>query len=327
MNINPNTISSLVNNTTEYLKNDGILDKKELNELKNNILNSDLPNNIKEYVIKFAEKISKESIGVLGFGKGLSNNDISEIKAFADALPETAIVKELQKVVENISIKNNEDKGFFKSIKNALFNPVNKSFPTPNLKSDASKVAIDTSKMSTEEKFSFYENLAKQKGGKINLTPDARNIVSLRVPTTPNANNGKGIYNDKTSVLWVDKNGNKHVEEFLSNVDPSAQYSGNGFRKDSGRIREGCYTYKVSESDKLGGILRPVDGVKVDRFRNGEFQKTSEIKNDFLFHHGGDDNTYSAGCQTFAPNDWEKFWGLVSSGSNSNNIKYTIVNT
>lgn len=327
MNINTNTISSIVNTTTDYLKNDGILDKKELKELKNEILNSDLPNNIKEDVIKFVEKISKESRGILGFGKGLSNNDISQIKAFANSLPENALVKGLQKAIETIIPKNDADKSFFKDIKNAFFNPVNTSFPTPAPKTDASKVAIDTSKMSTEEKFSFYENLAKQKGGKINLTPEARNIVSLRVPTDPNANNGKGIYNDKTAVLWVDKSGNKHVEEFLSNVDPSAQYSGNGFRKDSGRIREGCYTYKVSESDKLGAILKPVDGVRVDRFRDGRFQKTSEIKNDFLFHHGGQDNTYSAGCQTFSPNDWQRFWSVVSSGSNSNNIKYTIVNT
>lgn len=325
INLNSVSLTSIVKETTSAITNDGKIDKNELNSLKNSISKSDLPSFIKEGAIKFISKVSQESNGFLGFGQGLSNKDISQLKAFANTLPKNELVDKLQSSIEALAPQKSDDSNSVQGKKSSWFSPNSQKFPSPN--ANAAKVAIDTSKMSTEEKFSFYENLTKQKGGTLNLKPEARNIVSLRVPTNPDANGGKGIYNDKTAVLWVDKNGKKHVEEFVSNLDPSGQYAGNGFRSDSGRIKSGNYKFEVSKRDNGADCLRPVSTVGVERFRNGEFKSTSERNDHMLFHQGAEGNTQSAGCQTMDPSEWQKFWSAVSGGSNSESINYTIVNT
>lgn len=325
VNLNSTSFSSIIKETTNSISNDGKIDKNELNSLKNNISNSNLPSFVKEGAIKFVEMVSKESTGFLGFGQGLSKSDISQLRSLANSLPNNDLVKELQKAVESLAPEKSVDTSNVQAKKSSWFNPSSQTFPTSN--ANAAKTAIDTSKMSTEQKFDFYEGLSKQKGGTLNLKPEARNIVSLRVPTDPSANGGKGIYNDKTAVLWVDKAGKKHVEEFVSNLDPSAQYAGEGFRSDSGRIKAGNYKFEVSKRDNGSDCLRPVSTVGVDRFQGGQFRATSERNDHMLFHQGADGNTQSAGCQTMAPSEWQKFWSAVSGGSNAQSINYTIVNT
>jgi hypothetical protein len=176
-----------------------------------------------------------------------------------------------------------------------------------------------------EQSFDYFMNLAKQKGAKLDLTPGGqKNILTLRNPTNPNANNGKGIYDDKTVVFWVDKDGNKKVEEFQSNADPSAQYAGkNGFNKNPGRIQEGSYMYKTHTE----GRLAPVEPVKVERFINGKFEETNQEQSDFLIHSGAsENNTGSAGCQTMEPDEFNKFMALLADGSGIKQVSYTIVN-
>jgi hypothetical protein len=176
-----------------------------------------------------------------------------------------------------------------------------------------------------EQSFDHFMNLAKQKGAKLDLTPGGqKNIITLRNPTNPNANDGKGIYDDKTVVFWVDKDGNKKVQEFQSNADPSAQYAGkNGFNKNPGRIQEGSYMYQPHTE----GRLAPVEPVKVERFIDGKFVKTDQEQSDFLIHSGAsENNTGSAGCQTMEPEEFNKFMALLADGTGIKQVSYTIIN-
>lgn len=186
---------------------------------------------------------------------------------------------------------------------------------------------IDISQMSKvdNQSFEYYMNLAQQKGAKLDLTPGGqKNIITFRNPTNPNANNGKGVYDDKTVVFWVDKEGNKRVSEFQSNADPSSQYAGkNGFNKNPGRIQEGSYMYQPDGK----GRLAPVDPVKVERFINGQFVETNQEQSDFLIHSGAsENNTGSAGCQTMDPEEYGKFMALLSENGKIGKVSYTIVN-
>jgi hypothetical protein len=46
-----------------------------------------------------------------------------------------------------------------------------------------------------------------------------------------------------------------------------------------------------------------------------------------LFHRGGDNNTWSAGCQTFrGRRDWDRFWGSLGTAQNQSQYRYVLRN-
>lgn len=207
-----------------------------------------------------------------------------------------------------------------------------------------------TKTMSTEQKYAAYAELVKASGGTFDSSPEARNIVAIRKPdlvTAGSVSNKKGaeghvgVYDDAMAVVWKDKAGKMHVEEFIANTDPAEQYAKkdgadvnhDGVR-DTGRLPQGFYEYGIStrthgKDNVVDNCFRPTKFVEVDRDMNhdGAFNDNTRTsaKNSILIHDGGGNNgTGSAGCQTVKSADWERFWNAASGGSNSTKIGYTL---
>ncbi len=198
-------------------------------------------------------------------------------------------------------------------------------------------IEADTSTMTEAQRFDHYRGLIEQHGGTFNDAPGHRNIVSLRTETDADENGGLGRYDDTTAMLWRDEAGNPHVREFASNTEPSARYRGrqgvdvNGDgRRDQGRMPAGYYEYRTGRSQRLGRVLRPTSDFRVERDTNqdGRFNdgRTSGGGNSMLFHAGGRNMTGSAGCQTLAPDDFNRFWSDLHADGNPGTVGYTLIN-
>lgn len=215
--------------------------------------------------------------------------------------------------------------------------------PPPNAAGSGQKMTLpDTSKMTSTEKYLLYENLAVQRGAaraERELAEGRRIILGIRVITNTHANDGLGLYDDRFVVLLRDTAG-KHAAEFQGNTEPAAFYedvgdartSRNGTavgvdvdgdgRRDLGCIPVGVYTYYKSQSKKFGDVLRSRGAITSLRDSNhdGFFDARDSVHpdlqngldvNDFLFHAGLPDRTGSAGCQTFPPDEYRRFWGVL----------------
>jgi len=196
---------------------------------------------------------------------------------------------------------------------------------------------VDTSKMTEAQKYDHYKGLIEQNGGKFKSGPNERNIISLRTETSTKANGGQGVYDDKTAMLWTDKNGGKHVKEYKSNTEPSSRYEGRygedvnrDGRLDLGRMRPGSYEFRTGSSSTLGNVLRPTKNMTVDRDTNhdGRFNDgaSGSAGQSMLFHAGGNSMTGSAGCQTMPPAEYARFWRDLNANGNPGNIGYTLIN-
>jgi len=184
--------------------------------------------------------------------------------------------------------------------------------------------------------YAYYQDIIQKAGGKFRGGPEERNLLSFRTPTSTKVNGGEGRYDDTTVMLWKDAQGQPHVRTYQSNTDPTSHYEGSygqdanhDGRLDLGRIPPGSYTYYKSHSDHLGNVLRSGSEFAVDRDTNhdGLFNdgaKTSTGGGSMLFHAGGNSMTGSAGCQTFAPADFQKFWKDL--GNYNGPIGFTLVN-
>ncbi len=168
-------------------------------------------------------------------------------------------------------------------------------------------------------------------------------VVALRNPTNTRANGGNGVYDDTIAVVQRQRDGSYTVREFRGNTDPSAQYAYNGRkpmgrdvngdgRVDQGRLQAGSYRFRpdgqflgnqsfratrtqiVERDTNQDGIFDSRDGNRIDRSGAG----TS-----MLIHQGGGNNTWSAGCQTMAPGDFNQFVNLVGG---QREFSYVLVN-
>ncbi len=206
-------------------------------------------------------------------------------------------------------------------------------------------VKVKTDEMTVDQKYDHFKELIQAGGGKFNDAPNARNLVSVRNPSSLDVRDGKGEYNDQMAVVWKDSDGKAHVEEFVGNTDPNRFWSKSDSRdvdgdgtKEAGRLPAGFYEYKVDQRTlKKDGVehvenaLRPVNEVFVERDMNhdGVFNDGGQLSSadrSILFHNGkGNYDTGSAGCQTIKKDDWDRFWKAASEGSNQENIGYTLV--
>jgi GH24 family phage-related lysozyme (muramidase)/LysM repeat protein len=214
----------------------------------------------------------------------------------------------------------------------------------------------DTKNMTQAQKYDLYANYVGNFGNaqaKSDLAAGQRVIVGLRHDTNSGANRGNGVYDDRIVVMWKDSSG-KHVQEFKGNTEGSAQYDPKSqyFRKAGGdsdangdgvydlpRLADGTYGFRKDYWSKGGqvqtggnNILSGTTNQRVQRDSNhdGVWDSRDPGRNalggqDFgiYFHRGGDNNTYSSGCQTLAQGDFNKFW--TSLGGQSN-FTYTMIN-
>lgn len=201
----------------------------------------------------------------------------------------------------------------------------------PSQEPSRGPVNRDTKGMSEGEKYDHYAKIIEANGGEVNA--NGRNVVAVRNPTDTDTNGGQGAYDDVTAVVWKDADGTKRVVEVASNTEPNASYRGsmgqdaNGDgRLDQGSLQPGTYTYAPT-TFKGGAAFQMNGDAEVDRDVNqdGVFGNdrgaSSGGGNSMLFHVGGSTGTGSAGCQTFAPGEYDQF--LAAVGGNS--FTYTLV--
>lgn len=179
---------------------------------------------------------------------------------------------------------------------------------------------------------------------KADLAAGKKVVVALRTDTNTKSNGGNGTYDDLIAV--VQKNGNGYsMETFRANTEPSSQYAYNGpkaskgsstdmngdGRNDLGRIAAGNYRYTLQSGTFAGDqYFRTTSGSKVERDTNqdGWFNANdnNRLQNNngssFLIHQGGSNNTWSAGCQTMATGDYQRF---VDSVAGQGTFSYVLV--
>jgi hypothetical protein len=186
----------------------------------------------------------------------------------------------------------------------------------------------DTSTLDDGEKYKLYEQYiqTEEYSAAVDALGDGQRVIlGLRVPTSLEANDGGGLYDDRFVVLWKDDSAG-HAEEFLGNTEPSGYYEGTvgedvdgDGRLDLGRIPQGIHYFHKGTSQKFGRVLRPVNGVRVERDANhdGNFSEAdlsasdnpeALLRKDFLFYAGLPDRTGSAGGQTLHPDAFDGFW-------------------
>ncbi|MGR4862150.1 LysM peptidoglycan-binding domain-containing protein [Caulobacter sp. LARHSG274] len=198
----------------------------------------------------------------------------------------------------------------------------------------------ETAGLSARQKFDLYAGYVNAHGdaaAKADLAAGRQLILGLRDDTAVNANNGKGVYDDRIVVLQANSSGGA-VREFSANTEPSSQYDGrygedfNGDgRRELGRMAEGTISFQKSHSANLGDVLRPTQalGVQRDTNHDGRIDAADprgagrSTDNSFLFHAGGASNTGSAGCQTMRPGDYQAFWNSLGDQKTFN---YVLVN-
>lgn len=195
-----------------------------------------------------------------------------------------------------------------------------------------------------------YADIISSKGdaqAKADLAAGRKVVVALRTETDVYANNGKGVYDDKIAVVWKDKAGVAHAETFKGNTDPSGQYSSEGpksykgssvdmnrdGKNDTGRLQAGSYRYQQQSTNFAGNTFFKTSAPQVaerDTNHDGKFDArdtnridTKGVGNSMYIHQGGNTNTGSAGCQTIASADFNKF---VASLGGQKSFSYVLVN-
>lgn len=186
--------------------------------------------------------------------------------------------------------------------------------------------------MTQAEKFDHYRGLIEAQGGRFD--PRGKNVISVRTPTNARANGGNGVYDDVTAVLSLGPGGEKRVQEFRSNTEPSARYAGKmgvdvnrDGRLDQGRLRAGAYVYEATTF--RGGPAFAMRGDSIvdrDTNRDGTFGNDGGARSrggaSMLWHVGGRSITGSAGCQTMPPDEYRRFLAALG-GARS--FRYTLV--
>jgi hypothetical protein len=199
MNINSST-QSFLNEAKNAFQNDGRLDKKEFESLKNTISSSKLPENVKSEAIKFLEQAKDSSDGFLGiFGKDISNKELSQLKELASSLGNNSIAKKL-----------------FQSLESSIAKPPSDVNTTTNHKSHGSEPS--NSKISNL--FSRDKNSTSEVSDKNHIETNSKS--SGEVVGHPKAT-GYYPYNNKMEGGFKDKIG-KPLHTLQDFLDGSAPY-------------------------------------------------------------------------------------------------------
>ncbi|PTL80286.1 hypothetical protein [Vitiosangium sp. GDMCC 1.1324] len=202
--------------------------------------------------------------------------------------------------------------------------------------------------------YDYYKAMIERNGGTFDSTPGKRNMLAIRHDTNTKTNDGKGAYDDKAVLLWVDEQGGKHCTSYNACTEPGekmleedyGEAIGGDDRKDLGRLPAGSYTYHLRNDygRELAGffkrgpfdnegtrqVLGAPDGAdwqaEYDIDHDGDFDENVRGKDgeEILWHMGRDDNPRSAGCQTMPPEEWRRFLKDLDLKEDQS-INYTLV--
>ncbi|MBS2027866.1 MAG: peptidoglycan-binding protein [Deltaproteobacteria bacterium] len=178
--------------------------------------------------------------------------------------------------------------------------------------------------------YDFFASFVKSQHGTFYTGAGQMNLIGFR--KNDRVGSGAGSYSDVLYAVWKDSAGNPHVSKFAYNTEPAqsmtwdsndANHDG---KPDPGRIPTGFYKYEVSRRSNGAPCLRSEKDFKCERDVNhdGSFKEHFEVwgGDTMLFHQGGYSGTGSAGCQTFSPSEWTRFWDTVHGAHGT--IGYTL---
>ncbi len=177
-----------------------------------------------------------------------------------------------------------------------------------------------------------WADLIEQNGddeAKADFAGGKRVVIALRRPTNTKSNQGRGVYDDQMVVVQK-ANGGLKVAKFPCNTEPSRQYGFQGAkidtgpdlnrdgRVDQGRLIAGTYHYEPKPGGFLGGDafrVRSNQTAERDINQDGDFNELdgpgridpNSAGRTMYIHRGGDDNTWSAGCQTVQKSRYNAF--------------------
>ncbi|WP_157620615.1 SH3 domain-containing protein, partial [Synechococcus sp. PCC 7335] len=173
--------------------------------------------------------------------------------------------------------------------------------------------------MSEAQKYEQYRQLVLAVGGKFRESANQRNLIGFRKETSTRANSGRGEYDDLLFMVWKSGVGQYQLREYSFCTEPSGQYehrsklphrrhpqgvdaNSDGWR-DLGRIPSGYYEYRKWSSSLFPRALRVTAEIMAERDtdHDGIFEPhepRAGEQQSMLFHAGGHNNTFSAGCQT-----------------------------
>lgn len=157
-----------------------------------------------------------------------------------------------------------------------------------------------------------------------------RIVIALRTSTNTRANSGRGLYDDRMIIAHCEASGIV-ATEFPGNTEPSGQYGWDGAKAgkgsrvdidhdgkvDQGRLVAGNYRYERQPGKFLNAPFFKARNVQVterDTDQDGLFTAHDANRIDrsgagrsMHIHRGGNDNTWSAGCQTIPKSRYDAF--------------------
>lgn len=189
-------------------------------------------------------------------------------------------------------------------------------------------------------------------GVSFNTTVNYRNVLGSRKETAVSKDNELGSYDDAIWVFWLDKKNVKHSVKYRANTEPCYKYEKRGTdgqdadgdkKNDLGRLPLGVYTYKsaMEFSDRLKrDVFKMKKEYRVERDINHDgFFNAEDVKliakdrehlmmvDDMHIHQGGENSTWSAGCQTLPPVNWQSFVKDIGEGRKAGQSVFTYVLT
>ena len=195
--------------------------------------------------------------------------------------------------------------------------------------------------------YDFCKQTFTRKGILFETTPGWRNVLGIRAETLVNKENYHGSYDDYIWVLHIDKEGIKYSNGYDANTEPNYRYvergtdgadANNDGKKDIGRLPYGAYQYSTSTWYSSGvkqNVFRLLESQTIERDinRDGNFDDadTKMITNSSAmnegrtihFHYGGENDTWSAGCQTMKKKVFQKFQKDVAEGKTAGQTIFT----
>jgi len=154
-----------------------------------------------------------------------------------------------------------------------------------------------------------------------------------------------GAYDDAILLIWREAGGQIRIKRFPGNTEPCGRYAYDGGRKgssvdinkdgkvDLGRLLPGTYHYQLMSGEFNNARFLKARDIQVcerDTNQDGEFNDKDANRIDsgnagrtMYIHRGGNDWTWSAGCQTIPDSHYATF--LATLGGQSN-LSYILIN-
>lgn len=195
--------------------------------------------------------------------------------------------------------------------------------------------------------YDFCRQTFTRKGVNFETVSEQRNVLGIRTETPVTKANYHGSYDDYIWVVHIDKKGVKYSNGYNANTESNYRYVERGTdgadankdgKRDIGRLTYGAYKYSTTmwySSGVKQNVFKLESSQRIERDINkdGKFDSADEklvTNKDAMmegrtihFHYGGENDTWSAGCQTMKKAVFQKFKEDIAKGKASNQEIFT----